>query len=204
MESHDEQFRSIYNYYMPLMRWMAGRRGIPHDEIDDLVQEAFTEFYDHYPLTWPEAKIRSALVKTMRNLCTDYWRRSHTRRMIYVDPMQIQGQGLTLDKLVERDTLSIVIEHQEYRDVMEVLRNMREDWALVIVLYIIQGRPMTEVAEILGISVEACRTRLMRGRKHLREKMGVESHGESKRKTSRMRKPPDTSGDTEVPGNANA
>ena len=39
MESQEDRFRSIYNYYMPLLRWIAKHRGIPYDEIDDLVQE---------------------------------------------------------------------------------------------------------------------------------------------------------------------
>lgn len=204
MDSQEERFRSIYNYYMPLLRWMAGQRGIPHDEIDDLVQETFTEFYDHYPLTWPEPKIRSSLVKTMRNLCTDYWRRSHTRLMVYVDPMQMQGQSLTLDKVVERDTLSIVMERQEYRELLDALRNMKEEWALVLVLYVIQGRPMKEGASMLGISIEACRTRLMRGRKHLRDTLELESIRAKHRKIPGLTKQPDTSNDTEMPGNANA
>lgn len=202
MESQEDLFRSIYNHYMPLLRWIAGRRGIPYDEIDDLVQETFTEYYDHYPLTWPEYKIRSTLTKTMRNLCIDYRRRCHTRRMVYMDPMEMQRQGMTSDRITCRDTLNIVVEHQEYRDVMNVLQNMREDWAIVFVLYIIQGRPMKEVAEILGISDAACRTRLMRGRKYLREKLEGEPPAPGKRNLSRLSEPPGTSGDSEVPGSA--
>lgn len=202
MDSQEERFRSIYNYYMPLLRWMAGHRGIPYDEIEDLVQETFMEFYGHYPLTWPERKIRASLVKTMRNLCTDYWRRSHTRRMVYIDPTQ--GPGLTLDRIVERDTLSIVMERQEYRDLLDALKNMKEEWALVLVLYVIQGRPMDEVARMLGISVEACRTRLMRGRKHLRDTVKLEYLRSKEGENPLRKKRPDTSGDSEVPGNANA
>lgn len=139
MESQEDRFRSIYDYYMPLLRWIANQKEIPYDEIDDLVQETFTEFYGHYSVTLPEYKIRSILAKTMRNLCIDYKRRWHTRRMVYVDPMQIQDTAL--DRVMCRDTLSLVVEREEYRNVLEALRSMKEDWALVFVLYLIQGRP---------------------------------------------------------------
>ena len=202
MESQEDRFRSIYNYYMPLLRWIAKHRGIPYDEIDDLVQETFTEFYDHYPLTWPEYKIRSTLAKTMRNLCIDYRRRCHTRRIVYVDPMQMQEECISMDRTVCRDTLSIVVERQEYRDVLDALRSMKEEWAVVFILYIIQGRPMKEVADILGITDNACRTRLMRGRKYLREKLKETPPFSDKRNIRRLSEPPGTSGDSEVPGNA--
>lgn len=202
MESQEERFRSIYNYYMPLLRWIANQKGIPQDEIEDMVQETFTEFYEHYPLTWPEYKIRAALAKTMRNLCTDYRRRCHTRRMVYMDPMQIQEQRMSLDTAIGRDALSIVIERQEYRDVLDALYTMKEDWAIVFILFVIQGRSMKEIAGILGISDAACRTRLVRGRKYLREKLGDEYLVPRKQAKPRRTKPPGTSDDSQIPGNA--
>lgn len=202
MESHEERFRSIYNHYMPLLRWIANDKGIPQDEIEDMVQETFLEYYKHYPVTLPEYIVRSLLVKTMRNLCADYWRRCHTRLMTYMDPVQMLAQDSDLGRRTARDTLSIVMEHQEYRDVLEVLRTMKQDWAMVFVLYLIQGRPMKEVAEILGISDAACRTRLTRGRKYMREALGIEQPAVPKRKARRLAGPPGTSGDSEVPGNA--
>ncbi len=202
MESQEDRFRSIYSYYMPLLRWIAGHKGIPYDEIDDLVQETFTEFYDHYPLTWPEYKIRSTLAKTMRNLCIDYRRRCHTRLMVYMDPMKMQEQGMSRDKALCRDALSIVVEREEYKDVSDALHSMKEEWAIVFILYIIQGRSMKEVAEILGISDAACRTRLMRGRKYLKEQLKDSSIISDKRNILRRKKPPSTSDDSEVPGNA--
>lgn len=173
MDSVNERFRSIYNNYMPLLRVIAKRRGIPYDEIDDIVQETFVSFYSHYMETLPEMTdeaVKRTLSTIIRNRSIDYLRRKSTHPVDYFDPAMIQAQRLGMD--CDRDeTLHILLETHEYQDVIEALTKMKRDWAEIFMLLAIEERPVQEVSKQLGISKEACRTRLARARKHLRKEL---------------------------------
>ena len=171
IKSQDECFYSIHSRYYPLLRTIAQRKGIPYDEIDDVLQDAFLAFYEHYPLTWPDSKIRATLIKTLKNLCIDYWRKRENRSVASMDPAELQVIRYELSILSGKDLSTVIVQKELYKDVMNALMTMKRDWAVVFFLYIIEGRPMDEVSRILGVSGAACRMRLMRGRKYLREKL---------------------------------
>ncbi len=165
----EEKFREIYRKYMPILRVLAKKGGIPYDEIDDVVQDTFAAFYSHYPLTWPNYKIKAMLVRIMKNRCVDYLRRRERIHIISYDPVMMQEDMFTTEELCESDNLSILMDKLEYQDVMNALKELRSDWSAVIELYVIEGRPMDEVSRILKISEAACRQRLCRGRKQLKQ-----------------------------------
>lgn len=173
MENPDEKFRAIYDRYMPLLRLIASRKFIPYDEIDDMVQETFTSFYAHYPLTWPEYKIRAALARIMRNLCTDYLRRCRTHPITYMDSSTLIAESRLPGLPAAKNPLDIVLENQQFQDILSIFKTMKHDWAIVFLLYLIQGRSMSEVSRMLGISEAACRMRLMRARNYLKEQMAL-------------------------------
>ena len=166
----DDMFRSIYARYKPLLRVLAKRFGVPYDDTEDIVQDTFLAYYGHYPLTWEDYKMKAMLCRILKNRCVDYLRKRDSHPSTCWDPMKIQEEGELLNSLTGKDTLAILLEQEEYREVMEVLDSMKDDWAQVIYLYIIEGRPMEEVSRMLGSTDAACRTRLTRGRKYLRDK----------------------------------
>ena len=171
MNPDEELFCSIYKRLMPLLRVLAKQYGVPYDEIDDVIQDTFLSFYIHYPMTWEDYKIKAMLCKILRNRCVDYSRRKDSHPVSYCDPIQMQTEIDIMSRLISRDNLTVLIEQQDYREVWEALKSMKEEWAQVFYLYVIQERPMEEVSKILGITDAACRTRLTRGRKYLREKL---------------------------------
>ncbi|MCD8084065.1 MAG: sigma-70 family RNA polymerase sigma factor [Clostridiales bacterium] len=168
--SDEDRFPSIYERYMPLLRTIAGSRGIPYDEIDDIVQEAFVSYYRHYPLTWEDSRIQGYLSRIVRNLCTDYQRRNRPGRSGRAALSELAGQWAEVSR--RKDPLAILLERQEYQAVAGALASMKKDWAAVMFLYVVEERPISEVSEILGISEAACRMRLCRGRRYLRRQLG--------------------------------
>lgn len=198
----NEKFHEIYMKYAPMLRVIAKRCGIPYDEIDDVLQETFEAFYTHYPLTWPNYKIKAMLTRIMKNRCIDYLRRKECMQVICFDPVLMQDDMFKVDGLCERDNLSILLSKLEYQDVMEALKSMRKDWAEVFELYVIEGRAMDEVSHILNLSEAACRQRLCRGRKYLRQCLGQKEesrHGETFFDPSSQNNVPDSG---EMPENA--
>ena len=174
MISVNERFRSIYNSYMPLMRVIAKRRGIPYDEIDDIVQDTFAAFYSRYEeelLDMTEERVKRTLVTIIRNRSIDYFRRKSTHPIDYFDPVVMQEQGFGSDYMEQDETLQTLLEAREYSDVISKLRHMKHDWAEIFLLLAIEERPVAEVSKQLGITQAACRTRLTRARKHLRKEL---------------------------------
>lgn len=170
INSDEELFASIYERYMPTLRVLAKRYGVSYDDIEDVVQEVFISYYNHYPLTWEEYKIKAMLSRILRNRCVDYLRRKSKRPVTCRDPQKMQGTVMVpLYEEQGKDSLVLYLEKEENRKIFEVLNTMREDWAQVFYLYAIQGRPIEEVSELLGTTDAACRTRLTRGRKYLKE-----------------------------------
>lgn len=145
----DERFYAIHSRYYPLLRTITQRKGIPYDEIDDILQDAFLAFYEHYPLTWPEEKIRATLIKTLKNLCVDYWRKREKRSIANMDPSELQVIRYEMNMLSGKDLSTVIIQKELYKDIMDVLMAMKKDWSVVFFLYIIEGRPMDEVSKIL-------------------------------------------------------
>lgn len=171
MDSGDELFGSIYARYKPMLRVLAKRYGVPYDETEDIAQETFFAYYKHYPLTWEDYKMKAMLCRILKNRCVDYLRKRDSHPAVCWDPVMMQTEGELLSSLTSKDTLSILLENEKYREVMEALNSLKEEWAQVIFLYVIEGRPIEEVSRMLGTTDAACRTRLTRARKYLREKL---------------------------------
>ena len=170
----NDRFTEIHEHYYPLLRLMAMKKGIPYDEVEDIIQETFIAYYEHYPLDWSENQIRAVLARILRNRCVDYWRAVMAYRGIPMDPELMQETNLGVSAFAGKDTLTIVIERELYNTVMGALKTMKSDWQIVFLLYIVEGRSMHEVSNVLGVSEALCRMRLMRGRNYLREITGVD------------------------------
>lgn len=160
----EDKFRYIYDCYNPLLRQIALKKSIPYDEIDDIVQEAYFSYYLHYPITWPESKIKSMLSNITRNLCNDYFRKLYTHPLIYIDITLFDVEEKLLYMQSRGDPLEIILEKQEFLD---VLKTMKDDWLIIFLFYIVQGRSIKDISKILNISQSACRMRLKRGREYL-------------------------------------
>lgn len=175
MDVKDEMFRRIYQDYTPMVRMAAKRRNIPSDEIDDLVQDTFAAYYSHYPLDWPEYQIKATIMRIIKNLCVDYYRKQGSRPVTYCDILTLSELAFLDGRNFYRDSLTVLLEQLEYEEVQKALRGMKEEWAQVVVLYGIEGRPISEISELLNVSENACRARLCRGRKYLRKRLSPEA-----------------------------
>ncbi|MBP3384832.1 MAG: sigma-70 family RNA polymerase sigma factor [Firmicutes bacterium] len=142
------------------------------DDREDLIQETFAKYFASYSKKspdWSEVQIRSALITIFKNCYVDYVRKLSSRPVTYVDPVQIESGEVSASHLVGNDPQNMILEEQEHQDVMDALDKMKPEWSEIIKKLVIEDRPVEEVSEELGISKEACRTRLCRARDKLRK-----------------------------------
>lgn len=175
--STDELFQKIYYRYMPLLRLIASQNSIPCDEINDIVQDAFFSYYTHYPITWPDYKVRSTLTRITHNLCTDYFRYQGSHPTTCFDFSVLDNIEKIMDSPEENDPLETILEHQKYKDIMTILESMKKEWRIVLFFYAIEGRPMKEISKMLGISEAACRRRLRLGKQYLYKESAKRQRG---------------------------
>jgi RNA polymerase sigma-70 factor (ECF subfamily) len=147
---------------------------ILHDRQDaeDEVQNAFWKAYEHINQFQRDAKFSTWLTRIVVNQCLMRLRQTRRARFYYLDDALVGDDVMTLDlpdrtltpeQQVGQDELSDVLVH-EIRRIPPLLRN-------VFLLRDVEQRPMEEVADTLGISVAAAKSRLLRARAELRSRL---------------------------------
>jgi RNA polymerase sigma-70 factor, ECF subfamily len=141
-------------------------------DAEDEVQNAFWKAYEHIEQFQQDAKFTTWLTRIVVNQCLMRLRQTRRVKFFYVDDTPVGNETVTLD--LPDDSLSP--EQQLGRaEVGEVLlREIRRIPPLlrrVFLLRDVEQRPMPDVAAELGISVAAAKSRLLRARAELRNRM---------------------------------
>ena len=119
-------------------------------DAQDVIQDVFCRYIEHAPDFRDKAHERAWLIKVAVNRCRDI----HRFRIRHPQ--------------AELDEISACCELPEQSEVLAALINLPESLKSVICLHYIEGYKTAEIADILGISLNAVKKRLERGRKALR------------------------------------
>lgn len=140
-------------------------------DAEDEVQNALWKAYEHIGQFQQDSKFSTWLTRIVVNQCLMRLRQARRARFFYIDEA-VGEDSLTLELPDEQPSpeetvadveLSEVL-HSEVRRIPPLLRN-------VFLLRDMQELPMPEVAEKLGISVAAAKSRLLRARQELRSRL---------------------------------
>ena len=139
--------------YTPLIYHWLKRRGLPQDEIADLVQNVLLVLVKKLPEFQPRAKgsFRSWLRTITVNQCRDYFRQQNSR----------QQRERTMAKLEAEESPADLFSQREYRRhlarrALQLMKNEFEDstwracWASVV-----EERSTAEIADQLNITPNA-------------------------------------------------
>ena len=145
------------------------------EEAEDEVQNAYWKAFQHIDQFHSDAKFSTWMTRIVVNQCLMRLRRTRRAKFLYIDDVQIGEERGTFELTDVTPTPEAVcgsrelatILKQEIRRIPPLLRN-------VFVLRDVDQLPMPEVAERLGISVAAAKSRLLRARAELR--MRLEKH----------------------------
>ena len=145
-----------------------------HNRVDaeDCVQNAFLKAYEHLNQYQGDAEFSTWLSRIVANQCLMLMRGRRRAQFVYLDepakgpkalPMELPAAASDPEGEMAYGQMIAVLQ-QEIRRIPPVLRKVME-------LRDIQELPMMEVAEQLGITVPAAKSRLLRARLELRERM---------------------------------
>jgi RNA polymerase sigma-70 factor (ECF subfamily) len=141
-------------------------------DAEDEVQNAFWKAYEHINQFQQDTKFSTWLTRIVVNQCLMRLRQTRRARFYFLDDTAVGDDVVTLDlpdrrRTPEQELGRMEVAHvlsEEIKRIPPLLRN-------VFMMRDVQQRPMPEVAEQLGISVAAAKSRLLRARAELRERM---------------------------------
>ncbi len=141
-------------------------------DAEDEVQNAFWKAFEHIGQFNKDAKFSTWLTRIVVNQCLMKLRRTRRTRYTYIDDVLVGEEIVSLDLKDTRRTPEQALGRSEVANVLyDEIRRTPPLLRNVFLLRDVEQRPMPEVAQTLGISVAAAKSRLLRARAELRNRM---------------------------------
>lgn len=169
-QDKDELLQELMEKYAKMYMKLAYNRGVPYDDVEDIVMAAFWSFYksDHFgKLSEEENKIMMARI--VINKCTDYYRKNSRAELVGIDDCMTEIDRISSYRRNRMDDK--LIGDENYRRICDTIDNLKEIWRDPVRMYYIEERSTAEICEALEISEATCRKRISRAKEYLREKL---------------------------------
>jgi len=174
-----EAFYSLVSRYeRPLYRSALAVTRNPADA-EDVVQETFLRAYEHLNQFRGEAKFQTWLTQIALNTARMKLRKHHAGLWESLDQPRTTEEGsLPRDVTEWRENPEQRLGREEMENLLhQALKGLPPGYREVITLRDIQLLSTQETAEILGMSVANVKTRLLRARLQLRERLALQLGG---------------------------
>ena len=126
-----------------------------HD-VQDAIQDTFCRYLEKKPEFRDEEHEKAWLIRVATNICRDMIR------------FRIRHPKVAIDE-VESTLVA-----PEQKETLKELLELPVKHKTVIYLHYVEGYPIKEIADILGITESAVKSRLLRGRKQMRDTVRME------------------------------
>lgn len=136
-----------------------------HDqaECEDIIQEVFISAYKNLSGFRHEASYKTWLTRMTINKCKDHHRLWSIRNLIYKPAVKLMNRGESVEaELIGEETAREVAAH---------IAALPGKYKEVLILYYYQELKMQEISEVLEINVNTVKSRLLRGKQALQEKL---------------------------------
>jgi RNA polymerase sigma-70 factor (ECF subfamily) len=141
-------------------------------DAEDEVQNAFWKAYEHIGQFQQDAKFSTWLTRIVVNQCLMRLRQARRAKFYYMDDTSVGDEVMTLDLPDGSLNPEARLGQTEVGDALaEEIRHIPPLLRHVFLLRDVEQRPMPDVANELGISVAAAKSRLLRARAELRSRL---------------------------------
>ncbi len=147
--------RLAYDEYFSLVRGLIVNSLGPHSEVEDLISDVFVGFFESARNIRSAEGIRSYIVSVAMNVVRRQRRRQKRRNILVF----WEESGPAVDRAASSDDPKAKAALLQLSAILDTL-NTEEH--LVFVSHVLQGLPLPEVAEALGMSLSTVKRRLKR------------------------------------------
>ena len=163
--------KSIYNL---ILRHISDR-----EEAEDLTQETFLNAFKSFATFRGECKIYTWLCQIALNQCKNRFRQRDRRRTVEGPSLDAPAARGGVDDPIrpleiadwDHSPQDVLMRNEMYRYVLKAIAALPDEYRTVIVLCDLQQIDYKQIAQITGLSLEAVKTRIHRGRLMLRRKL---------------------------------
>jgi RNA polymerase sigma-70 factor (ECF subfamily) len=143
------------------------------EDAEDVLQESFMKAYTHLDSFQGDSKFYTWLVRIAVNEALMKLRKRKTDRTVSLDEPQDTGEDLVAREIaVWDDDPEKKYSREELADILDkAVQSLKPSFRTVFVLRDIEELSTEDTAETLGISVPAVKSRLLRARLQLRERL---------------------------------
>lgn len=170
------EFDTIYSTFHPrILRYLA--RAIGPDEAEDVAQEVFVKISRSLGEFRNESQLSTWIYRIATNAAIDRARSAQYRAALRTSPIEGSCESATSDVVVESADVSIedqVIRGEMSDCVRGLLNQLPESYRTVLILGDMEGLKDREIAEVLGVTIEAAKVRLHRARARLRKSLDAQ------------------------------
>src|SRR4051794_26810496 len=172
MNGDEAAFDELMKRHHPIALKVAYSIVRNRQDAEDEVQNAFWKAYRHIGQFNRDSKFSTWLTRIVVNQCLMKLRRSRKLQYVYIGDVGSGDEFANFELRDHRHTPEDGLGHSEAQHVLfQEIRKTPPLLRNVFLLRDVQQLPMPKVAEMLGISVAAAKSRLLRARSELRSRM---------------------------------
>jgi len=166
-------FGELVNRYERKIYRLAKNITRNDEDAEDVLQDAFLKAYTHLDNFKGDSKFYTWIVRIAVNEALMRLRKRKTDRSVPLDePVELGEETVQREIAVWEDNPEQQYSQEEWRRILdEAVESLKPDFRTVFVLREIEELSTEETAETLGISVPAVKSRLLRARLALRERL---------------------------------
>jgi RNA polymerase sigma-70 factor (ECF subfamily) len=166
-------FTTLVNAYARKIFRLAKHITQSDEDAEDVLQETFLKAYEHLPGFQGNSKFYTWIVRIGVNEALMKLRKRKSDRTVPLDePIDTGEEEVTREIAVWGDNPEEHYSREELGDILnKAIESLKPSFRTVFVLRDIEELSTEETAEALGISVPAVKSRLLRARLQLREKL---------------------------------
>src|SRR5260221_3316685 len=162
-------FEALLESHLPQVRRFARAFAASESDADDLAQEALIKAYRSLRNFRYQSAFGTWLYAIVRNVFLDARKGRAGRERAVEEPLAPRHT----ENLAEGDAPDEkLLREQEHERLWSALRQVPDEFRSALVLFDIEGCTYDEVAAIEGVAVGTVKSRLSRGRAHLRRLLG--------------------------------
>jgi len=165
-----ELLQELMDKYARMYMKLAHNRGVPYDDVEDIVMDAFYSFYKSERFgTLSDAENKLMMAEIVRNKCTDYYRKNSRAEFVGIDECEpdldriSNSYGNPLDEQL--------ISSENCKHIRSTIEGLKEIWREPVKMYFLEGYSISEICKALELSDDVCRSRLSRARRYLKEEL---------------------------------
>lgn len=169
----DQAFAGLVTKYERKIYRLAKNITQNDEDAEDVLQDAFLKAYEHLRDFQGQSKFYTWLVRIAVNESLMKLRKRKSDRTVSLDEnIETEEEPIVREIAVWDDTPELKYSQAEMREILDkAIQSLKPIFRVVFVLRDVEEMSTEETAQALGLSVAAVKSRLLRARLELREKL---------------------------------